>query len=259
MSWVCQTINWYIRQFRSPVPAQCTNHVHRNWKCFNCEQFILRLKGSQLCLPVDPSKSASELADCYHSVITNILDALQWRRCRFALGPTDLFMMECRQACQLAPRLEWIFRRNKGTGKEFDEYNSWCTALKSSRCLVKWKRWQYRQRSLHSAKLDAKQTWTNLDKLLGNCDPSSCPRPNFSAEYYHKYMEDKINAIRDTHTPLNWWCTSCIQDLLLLHFFCSCDSRSHGHRSVENSHHRGRMQLSFHISSGLAWTNQMYM
>lgn len=58
---------------RSPVYRK---EPHRMWSRINSEQFIAKLKAFPLCQPADPSRTATELANCYQSEITNILDNL---------------------------------------------------------------------------------------------------------------------------------------------------------------------------------------
>lgn len=50
---------------------------------------------------------------------------------------------------------------------------------------------------MDSAKVNTKETWKHLDRLLGNGVRSSHQLSNFSAEQYHQHMDDKISAIQD--------------------------------------------------------------
>lgn len=55
---------------------------------------------------------------------------------------------------------------------------------------------KYWKRSLHSAEADTKATWKFLNTLLRDGDTSSAPHPEFSDDYRHRYIDDKINRIR---------------------------------------------------------------
>lgn len=72
-------IHWSISTARScPV---YTKTLCRRWKCFNSDLFSVHCKaqsvsGSPLCQPVDSGRTATDLAECYHAEITNILDNL---------------------------------------------------------------------------------------------------------------------------------------------------------------------------------------
>lgn len=67
-------IHWAISITRPSTTY--TKILRRRWQSFSFEEFINRLKASQLCQPVDPGRTATDLADCYYSEITKILDDL---------------------------------------------------------------------------------------------------------------------------------------------------------------------------------------
>lgn len=132
-------IHWTI-----PIPRPHRVYMRisrRRWKHFNHDQFISRLQTSALCLPTDPEKTVFELADCYQSVITNILDELApVTEMLVRVRPHRPFYdSNCRQSRRAAQHLERAYRKKKGTGDEAQARESWRSSLKASRHLVKLK------------------------------------------------------------------------------------------------------------------------
>lgn len=103
-----------------------TTTWRQNWRNFDQDQFIMRLKGSPLCRPADSAMSASELADCYQSVITSILDDLAPVKSRTMCARLcqPFYDADCRQARRVTCRPERVYLKNKGTGRNPGAFNS---------------------------------------------------------------------------------------------------------------------------------------
>lgn len=70
-------IHWTI-SITSPLLAYKEHKtiVCRNWRNFNRDHFNCQIKSSVLCQPVNHSMSSSSSAECFQSVITNIVGNL---------------------------------------------------------------------------------------------------------------------------------------------------------------------------------------
>ena len=67
-------VRWSTRTVCPPPEYKVVKR--RDWSGFKRDLFDTRLEESALCLPVAPGKSASDLAECYDTVISGILDDL---------------------------------------------------------------------------------------------------------------------------------------------------------------------------------------
>lgn len=120
-------------------PPEFKTVKQRNWRQFNQEQFTLQLQESELCSPVMPGKTVSELVECYRTVITNILDDLAPETVkRVRVRPyLPLYDEDCQQERRVARRVERVYRKAKGTAKETETLAEWRSAIRCSRRLVK--------------------------------------------------------------------------------------------------------------------------
>lgn len=68
-------IHWTISVAHPLLPYSKLRR--RTWKDFSLKAFVKRVEHSPLCQPVDPNKTATNLALCFQSVRTTILDELK--------------------------------------------------------------------------------------------------------------------------------------------------------------------------------------
>lgn len=104
-----------------------TNHQYLDWG-----QFLEQLMDSPLSDPQDSAEHATviELAYCYHTVITEILDDLvePMVESTVPIQPhRPYYNQECRWARQKTRRLEQVFRRweKSGIGSVNAVYQAW--------------------------------------------------------------------------------------------------------------------------------------
>lgn len=142
------------------------------------------------------------MADRYYEVITDILDDL--------VPMTELTVLnrphrpfydeDCKHAHRTTRHREQVYRNKKGTPGELDALSAWCEALKGSIRLARMKGREYWRRALDTAKYDTKQTRKHLDKLCGKTGMAPSSDACFSAEDYHRYIDEKIKGIQDRST-----------------------------------------------------------
>lgn len=195
-------VHWEIESAQ-PCPEYKTI-TRRRWASFDKDQFVDRILASELFHCVqdpDVEVSASEMAENYHRVISNILDELApVTTMSVRLRPHRLhYDQECRQARRTARRLEraYLKAKRKVSASEADAFNTWRTALRSSRRLVRTKGRIFWRKNLESVTGDSKKTWRNVDMLLGKvASRPHLPLP-FTAEEFHRHLDGKIAAIRE--------------------------------------------------------------
>lgn len=120
----------------------CSDHYStvqkRKWRNFKLDQFVERLERPPLCATVDPCQSGSDLALCFQTVISEILDNMAPMVTMHLRPRRDrpFYDANCRNARRLTRRLERDFHRKRGTDAEAEALSAWRVALKVRRSLV---------------------------------------------------------------------------------------------------------------------------
>ena len=161
----------------------------RRWRSFDDDGFTNELQQSRLLL--DAPSDVTELVECYHSTLTELLDKFApWRWIRTKARPNaPWFDADCHHMKATTRKLEKAYRRRPSAQSR----SAWRKQFDSQRQLFQSKFVNYWSTTIESCQGNTRALWSKLQPLL---KPDSVAVTSSTASEFALYFTDKVERIR---------------------------------------------------------------